>query len=183
MRFRVSIGHLIAVIASCGLAFGALRDPSTWWASGLTLVALAAIVLAVLVAAIGRRPDFLGFALAGGLYAALVFAPGLSERTRPLLPTTWAIDWFPISNSGIGILECPDDLTTTVGTVTYIPLGGFQRWVAVSFTPTPSYYGLAAMTDEQRVGHSLFTLLAGALGWSVARALRRPGAGAGAASA
>ncbi len=167
MRPRISLGLLIILVGACGLGFGAIRDPFAWWAVGLFPLAMASIALAALGAATGRGPAWAGFALAGGLYLALAFAPA----TRDRLPTSRAIDRLRAATNEIGILRCPDDIETTPGpgNLSY-SVSGFRRWNGPITPPPPTARFLVpGMAAEHQAGHSTLALLAGTAGAIVAR--------------
>ena len=176
MPLQVSIGRLLAVVAACGVGFGALREAGELLAVGLFTVTLVTLGLAALVAAVDPGPGrarLAGFVLLGGAYATLAFAPWFSSHVQPMLPTTWAIDQIPgpTFNIPIGILKCPDDDTVIPGpgALSYVINTGWTGWPRPVPIPAP----LQIMSYRHWVGHSLFTLIAGLLGSLVGRLFAR----------
>ena len=173
MSLQISIGRLLAVVATCGVGFGAFREASDLWAAGLFALAMGTLGLAGLGAMLDRGPRrarFIGFASLGWAYATLAFAPWFSSHVQPILPTTWAIDQIPqpTTNIPIGILACPDDDTIVPGpgSLSYVVNTGWPR-------PAPIPAPLLIMSYRHWVGHSLFALVAGLLGSLIGRGFAR----------
>lgn len=95
MRPRISVARLLALVATFGLAFASLRAAGPLWASILLTAVLAMLALGVVSATCRRgrsRAFWVGFSIAGSVYAALCFGPGLGESLRPKLFATALID-------------------------------------------------------------------------------------------
>jgi hypothetical protein len=94
-RFRITIARLLLVIASCGVAFAALRSPSWIWAStvfSLVVAALAAATLSAVYRLGERRAFWTGFALCGWLYLGLSSYPWGGSSLSPLIVTSALMD-------------------------------------------------------------------------------------------
>ena len=140
----------LVLIAAAGMV--ALRNANAMWAGMIFLAAAAGVGVAVMGALILRGRErcwWAGFAFFSGGYLALAFFPYLTETVQPKLGTAhvirkiyewrWQSPFLPKAK------------------VVEIDVHGHatERW----FTPTkPSY------VHFQRVGHSLFAVLAGLLG-------------------
>ena len=177
---RFSIRTLMSAIVVSAIGLAALRNASDLWAGIMLLVALAAVGVAVLGAIILRGRDrcwWLGFALFGCGYLAMVFGPWESTVPRHL-GTTNLLDYVhakvvgsPIKNfdvtrydknsvlhqaiipdRGVNITWPPDIVAAT------LPI---NRWSA-------ALPGVANYDQFQRVGHSIFALIAGLVGGSIA---------------
>jgi hypothetical protein len=93
---RFSILGLMGFVFACGVALAALRNPSAPWAGIVPLIALGAVGTSVLGMIYERGPDrawWVGFAVFGGGYMALTFAPGFAEQVQPKLGTTQALEY------------------------------------------------------------------------------------------
>jgi hypothetical protein len=177
---RFSIRTLMSAIVVSAIGLAALRNASDLWAGIMLLVALAAVGVAVLGAIILRGRDrcwWLGFALFGGGYLALVFVPWESKAPRQL-GTTDLLDYVhakvvgsPIKNfdvtrydknsvlyqaiipdRGLNITWPPDIVAAT------LPV---NRW-------SSALPGAANYDQFQHVGHSIFALIAGLVGGLIA---------------
>jgi hypothetical protein len=154
---RISVRSLMAVVLVSAIGLAALRNANDWSAGIMLLVALMATGTAILGAIFLRNRErawWTGFALFGGAYLALTFSPWLSETFRAKLATAHLIKEMYTSKFQTPLL--PRVKVTEINMDSGVTK---SRWV----TPTkPSY------EHFQSVGHSLFALLAGLLGGTVA---------------
>ena len=100
-RPRFSLGTLLLMVLSAGVAFAALKSPSELWASALFTPAVAVLLVAVLLAVHRRdraRAYWLGFALFGWVYLILSLVP----ETAPRLATTGLLDALFARVHGMG---------------------------------------------------------------------------------
>jgi hypothetical protein len=154
---HISIRSLMAFVVVAAVGLAALRNPNEIWAGIMPLLALAAVGTALLGAIILRGQEqywWLGFAFFSGGYLALALGPWQSETVQPQLGTTYLLNYLrtKMANSQLdtNIIPAP-----------------FQGFVIKRGSGPPTTF-LAVMTPFQRVGHSLFSLLAGLLGGTVA---------------
>jgi hypothetical protein len=159
---RFSIRTLMAfiVVGACGLA--ALRYASDLWGGILLLAALTATGTAILgvVNCRGRERSWCqGFALFSGVYLILIFGPWAPDNfqsklgTAPMLRTMYNLKFQTpyLPKQKLVKVDMRNNTSKTT-------------WV----TPTkPSY------EHFQRVGHSLFAILAGFVGGTIAIVLRK----------
>jgi hypothetical protein len=153
-RFRVSIASLLGLVFLLALAFAALREATVLWAQVTTSVALVAISVAILGGALLRGParaGCLGFAVFGGMYAAVALGPWFENDLRPLLITTRLLDEL--------YLRLPATTVRSVGLEGPGPLDG----PAYQFWNDPGYI------RHQCIGHALFCLVWSWAGWVLAR--------------
>jgi hypothetical protein len=183
---RFSIRTLMAFVLVTAVGLSALRNANAFWATVLTIVALASVCGAVLGASLlpGReRAWWLGFAVLGGVYLLVSLSP-LRYRlgTTHLLEYVQAkVEDIPIATFEISRFERDSVLfriVTTLGEVreqtvdnrVYTATHG--QGLLVSMAPPNRWRSLlpgAANFDAfQSVGHSLFALLAGLVGGMVA---------------
>ncbi|HEV3167424.1 MAG TPA: hypothetical protein VGZ22_25670 [Isosphaeraceae bacterium] len=144
---RFSIAGLLGLVLFCAVAFAALRDPTVFWAQVTTSLTLVALIAATLGALIRARPDrarFLGFAVAGWIYATLALGPWFGEHVAPLLLTTRVLDEL--------FLRVPSiDGKVYVALNAPGPLGG----------PAYDLYLDHGFIRFHLIGHALFSVLAG----------------------
>jgi hypothetical protein len=171
---RVSIRTLMAGVIIVATVLTALKNANDLWVEGLLLTPFAAVGATVLGMFLERgreRAWCAGFALAGGSYLALACAPWLASTVRPELGTTHLLDYAydqcfgpnrnPQVNAGLqaivsGSLDVLDSVT------------GSASPVPPRLRPRSFMRGIANRDHFQRVGHSLFALLAGLYGATVA---------------
>ena len=180
-RFSVRTLMVFVIIFAIGLA--ALRNGNDLWAAAMLFIALVAVGTAVLGFIIMRgqeREWWRGFGVFCAGYLVLTFAPGFSTAVMPLLPTTQLLDhvhsqfiastsqarlpqilwWqharalaevdrFKAENRGPGDRELDSAMRVLMNLETQLQ-------------------GAADQRDFLRVGHSLFALLAGLLGGTIA---------------
>ena len=86
IRPRVSLSGLIVGVLACGLGLAALRNASPTWAGSILLLTLGLLAVAV-IGVVHRREErrawWLGFALFGWGFAALVLAPWSKPEALP----------------------------------------------------------------------------------------------------
>ena len=165
-RPRFSLGTLLLLVLSTGVAFAALKSPSNLWASALFTLAVAVLLVATL-GAVHRhdrsRAYLLGFALFGWVYLILSLVP----ETTPRLSTTGLLDalfarvhghatgvtWLAYSPQGNRVVMQGAGLSTV------------RVWAASTGQPLS-----IVSTDPEsfrRVGHSLLALLIACVGGRV----------------
>ena len=160
-RPHFSLGTLLLMVLSAGVAFAALKSPSELWASALFTTAVAVLLVAVLWAVHRRdrsRAYWLGFALFGWVYLILSLVP----ETAPRLATTGLLDalFARVHGHGhagrvISVAFSPqgDRLVTQGGGFTTRPGLGRLDGQAAEFVASADPEGF------RRVGHSLLALL------------------------
>ena len=154
---RFSIRTLMAFVLVSAVGLAALKNASDLWAGMMLLVALGSVGIALLGAFILRGKErywCAGFAFFAGGYVALAFAPWLSETFEVKMGTTYLLG----------------ELYSRVSPE--MPGGNTIEQQQVSRLARD-----AKLEQFQRVGHSLFALLAGLLGgasatWFYARRKR-----------
>jgi hypothetical protein len=192
MGRRFTIAQLIAFVAVCGVAFGALRSPSYLWANALYTTAFAALLIAMINVVIGRgssRAYWVGFLIAGGIYFVAYSVPALREPvcphllTEPILDliypyvspsqpppaarTTIALAW----NSGQG--GTGGSSGTTILAPPVAGKAGWDAWTepdrATGVGYTIGSISLVSPESFRQVGHSLAILLFALFGGIYAR--------------
>jgi hypothetical protein len=184
---RFSIRTLTAFIAVAAIGLAALRDANDLWAGMLLLLALAAVAIAVMGAVIvrgGERYWWAGFAFFGGGYLAVAVGPWLGDTFEPQLGTTQILHHAhdrmmksaapTLDNAELAELRQRRlELRSTFMQVrsrkesdpalilTKRSLAKVDQQLAAADTVPP-------FDHFRRVGHSLFTLLAGLLGGTIA---------------
>ena len=147
---HISIRSLMAFVVVAAVGLAALRNANEVWAGIMPLVALAAVGASLLEAIIPRSGEqywWLGSALFSGGYLAVALGPWQSDTFQPQLGTTYLLNYLQakIANSQFH---------------TNVIVARFQGFVLKRGSGPPTTF-LAVMTPFQRVGHSLFSLLAG----------------------
>ncbi len=154
---RFSIRTLMALLLVSAVALAALRNASDLWAGMMHLTALGDVGVAILGSINlrgGERAWWQGFAIFSGGYLALTFGP-------------WLPDNFPSKLGTAHIIRAMYDLKFETPYLPKVKMVEIDETNGTSksswVTPTkPSY------EHFQRVGHSLFALLAGLVGGSIA---------------
>jgi hypothetical protein len=183
---RFSIRTLMAVIVIAALAMAALKNANAFLSGILLLVTLAVIGFAMLGATTMRgrqRHWWRGFALFSGCYLALALGPLPRETFRPLLGTTHLLGQLH-ERMHPAMVQVAENLITLQ----------FERKKKTSYRESllsrttksdPTILGLqgqlisldqqiaalksgATYDQFQQAGHSLFALLSGLLGGTVA---------------
>jgi hypothetical protein len=188
---RISIRTLMAFVLVSAVGLAALRNANELWAGMMLLVAMAALggaVLGVILMRGRERAWWLGFAVFAGGYLALAFGPWLSDVFQPQLGTTHLLghlrklmfdsDALPLTPSEADSLLLQERRLEA-------GLANVKR-VARNFSADPAGLAMAKklqaiqgqLTANKNagpryehfhgVGHSLFTLLAGLVGGTVA---------------
>jgi hypothetical protein len=172
------------LVSAVGLA--ALRNANELWAAVVTMVALAFVCVAVLWAILLRgreRAWRLGFAVLGGVYLFVSLSP-----LRYRLGTTHLLEYVhaKVAGSSIATFEISRfdqnsilyRIVTTDGDVSEITVANSVYYSTpgqdflISMAPPNRWRsmlpGAANFDAFQRVGHSLFALLAGLVGGMIA---------------
>lgn len=188
---RFSIRSLMALIVVAAIGLAALRNANGLWAGMLLLLALAAIGSAVMGAVILRGKErywSAGFAFFAGCYLVLAIGPWLSSWYSSRIGTTYllnqlrhrmfASDVETLSDSEAESLSLreqqleadlarvreesrdPNDASRVLALAT--------RLQAIRVKLTTNQNAAPRRADFQDVGHSLFALLAGLVGGTVA---------------
>lgn len=189
-RFRVSIAGLMAAVLFVAVGVAALREASEVWLGTLFGLTCAAVGFAILRATYrdgARRASWAGFALFGGGYLLIAFAPG--PEARPGLATTQALNWLHprVARSRTATLSTTTTsftYNTTTATValnsgstpqplppTTVDIVGSA--IPVSPSNSPSTFRVFLIASDPvtfvRVGHCLLAMLIGMLGGGIAR--------------
>jgi hypothetical protein len=184
---RVSIRSLMIFVLISAIGLAAFRSAGDLGAGMLLLTSLAAVGMAVLGAIImrgGERCWWTGFALFGGGYLALAVGPWLSDTFQQQIGTTHLLvrlhEHMHHSTSqmkgNLADLQVErDDAVAALSNVRRLArspsdpavVANRKRITALDqkiagFKSAPTY------DQFQRVGHSLFSILAGLLGGTVA---------------
>jgi hypothetical protein len=96
MKFRFSLLGLLGLTTLCGLAAGALVQPSSLWLSlivSLTVLAIIVQTVRVLLAEGQSRAAAVGWLLFAVSYLAIALGPWLSANLGPQLATSRGIDF------------------------------------------------------------------------------------------
>jgi hypothetical protein len=155
---RFSIRSLSAFVLVSAIGLAALKNDNEVWAGMLLLLALATLGTAVLGSVFLRgkeRAWWIGFAFFGGVYLALAVGPWFSETIEPQLGTRLLLNYVQAK-----LLSLRPD-TINGEHVTYTQIQGI-------LLKTPSGSTVHLLAPFHRVGHCLFTLLAGLLGGMIA---------------
>jgi hypothetical protein len=172
-RFRFRIGTLLILIIVLGVAFGALRESSDIWDSGVFTLALTILLVSILLAihrTEKRRVFWMGFALFGAAYMAMSLVPSIESRLittkaltfldSKLLGRSLASNLYSVINSGVRFAPDGSRLATA-------SQGQVKIWDGATGKLVDGWSG----TTENfvRIGHSLFALLAGWFGGLLSR--------------
>ena len=183
-RYRFSIQGLMAFIVIVALGLVALRTPSRIWTNAWYSLAMVSVPLAV-SAAVGtvaeRRAFWIGFACSGGVYFAFTLAPWVGDEAGHHLITTAVLDLAAphiIENRYL----IPAYIMTMNPPAPPVDPSAWQVWNLPDFrtssnrTWSVGYVTLHSPPLYLRIGHGLFTLIAGLIGGEVARFLhlKRP---------
>jgi hypothetical protein len=181
VRFpRFTIAGLMLAVLAVAVGFAALRNATPAWAGAMLLLTLGLLGLAVLGVVYrrgARRAWWLGFALFGGGYVLLTFAPWADEHVRPTLPTAMLIDALherlhprepTVTDAAVlayleAVRSAPTSVVvpggTTPGGTTASAISFLSAGTGASATPEPF----------RRVGHCLWALLAACVGGAAGR--------------
>ncbi len=180
---RISIRTLMAFVLVSAVGLAALRNATELWAQVMLMTSFLAVGVAVLGASLMRgreRAWWLGFAVFGGGYLALSVGPSVGDPFRQQLVTTHWIGQLRnlmfASNVEYLSLEKQEieaelaKLRPLIPKFKYDPvvtsLANNLREIQAQLTASKNA-GLR-YDHFQRIGHTLFALLAGLLGGSVA---------------
>jgi hypothetical protein len=156
-KHRLSIATLMGVVLIAALVLAALRHPGETW-GGVFLLLTGAVLMLAVVGAVCRRGNerawWLGFALFGWGYFALVFAPP-QERLFGGLPTSAVLRLLWPKLGGANVMGGAGGFQSVP---LFVQFGG----MGIASFPSDSYW---------RIGHCLWSLLAGLLGGTLARLL------------
>jgi hypothetical protein len=171
---RVSIRTLMVGVIIVATVLVALKNANDRWVEGLLLTPFAVVgatVLGVFLQRGRERAWCAGFALAGGSYLALAFAPWLGSTVRPELGTTHLLNY--VHDQCFGPNRVPEinaALQAVVsGSLTVLDSAtGSADPAPPRIRPRSIMRSIANYDHFQRVGHSLFALFTGLYGAMVA---------------
>ena len=86
-RQQAALAAAMTTVGYLAIGFAALKSPTPLWVSTMFSLAIALLAVAI-VGVIYRRAFWVGFAVVGGGYMALVLVPGLDERVGSRLVST-----------------------------------------------------------------------------------------------
>jgi hypothetical protein len=90
---RFTVTNLLVLIALVGVGLGAMRDGSEWTTKAVYTLTLLALLVGLLGAIVRRqRAAWVGFALFGWTYAAVVLIPPVKTELQPYLLATSLMD-------------------------------------------------------------------------------------------
>jgi hypothetical protein len=180
---RFSIRTLMAFVVASAIGLAAVTSANDLWAAMMTLIVLAAVIVAVLGALFSRskrRAWWIGFASFGGGYLMMSNGPGGSQLT-----TTRALQYAisQASPTPVIVAEVPaQHFRTPGGDLDKAAMESFARHIgsgSPSYAPTndsilvirqPDYWwrtllpGTANRDEFIRVSHAFFALWAGLVG-------------------
>jgi hypothetical protein len=184
---RFSIRRLTAFIVVAAIGLAALRNASDLWAGMLLLLTLAAVAIAMMGVVILRGAErywWAGFAFFGGGYLAVAVGPWLSDTFQPRLGTTQVLRhahdrMMAFASPTLDDAELADlrkrrlelrsvFMQVRVRRESDPALIATKRALAKVDQQLAAADAIPPFDQFQRVGHSLFTLLAGLLGGTVA---------------
>ena len=176
LRPRVSLSGLIGCVLVCGLGLAALRNASPTWAGSillLTLGLLAVAVLGVIYCREERRAWWLGFALFGWGFAALVLAPWSKPEA---LPSTMLLDrLYPrvSPTKVVAIKEGTEPPDVRIGDALVVSNDVLKQAIPLPYGPADRVYpflvGTLRVGAFRSIGHCLLTVWVACLGGIVAR--------------
>ncbi len=172
---RVTIAGLMLVVAVCALGAAAIKYSSNGIADTVFTLALCAVIYGASEALFDQpgpsRAFWRGFALFGGIYLALCFAPGFTTAVRPLLLTTRLLQGVETYVGGaepsiLLLYSLEPIFQSTVGSATPPPSQTLFVGGSASVS-TPIVF--AAFDAFERTGHGLLSLAFAFLGGFLAR--------------
>jgi hypothetical protein len=169
MRLRVSIRFIMMLVLVVAVGFAALRyadDPRASLAFTGVLLILSLAAIASACSSGMRRAFWGGFAGLGLGYFTLCFGPWSSTGVRPQLATTQLLNWAePRVTSTTPAVNWVGQL------MPYISASGQYAWVnagqphAILLSSAGTFIpGALTISPFERIGHSLFALVAGTIG-------------------
>lgn len=151
IRPRLSIAAGVGLVLLAGFGLAALRSATVLWVQAVATGSLGLLTFAILRGCAGRnRPFWRGFAVFGWLYALICFGPWTEDHIRPMLLTSYLLDFT--------WLISPRQGPVSVGLMGPGPLAG----PAYSFSHDEWYI------RYHLIGHWLAALIAGAIGGGLA---------------
>jgi hypothetical protein len=184
---RFSVRSLMAVVFVCAIGMAAFRGAGDLWGGILLLVALAAVGFAVMGAVILRGLEkywWAGFAFFGGGYLAFAIGPWLSDTFQPQLGTTHLLGHLrarmhpsviPIQGDLTALMAERDVAIERVARITRMARQArdparvaIEKELAALDKQIAALKSAPSHDQFQRVGHSLFAILAGLLGGTLA---------------
>jgi len=180
-RFSIRTLMTYLLVPAAGLAV--LRNSNAWWAGTMLFVAIAVLGISMVGAVIMRgreRSWWAGFSFFCGSYLVLTFAPGFSTEVMPRLVTTKLLE---VMHSEFAYSSTQARLPQILWWQHERALGIVNRLRADNRKPgdreldsairilvnlESQLQGAADQRDFIRVGHTLFGLLAGLVGGTVA---------------
>jgi hypothetical protein len=158
-RPRITIAHIILVVAICAVAFAAIQSGSASWAGAMSSITFFVMICSLLGFALERgmrRVYWLGFAALGWSYLLLLYAPWVDQRIGRHLLASSLFSY----------------LAAVLQAVPQPPGGGFQSVPVGTFGAMQMGGGFGGgpwvpnVPEYQRIGTSLEALLwAFAGGW------------------
>jgi hypothetical protein len=184
---RFSIRRLMAFVFLSSVGLAALRNAGELWAGMMLLAALTAVGVALMGAVILRGKErywWAGFAFFGGGYLALAIGPWLSDTMQPRLGTTHLLGQLHgrmhpsrvDANRELANLQIARETLAfrleQIRAVARTPLDpacvDAQEKLAAVDQAMVAIKSMVTRDQFERVGHSLFALLAGLVGGMVA---------------
>jgi hypothetical protein len=185
---RFSIRNMMGLVVVSAIGLAALRNADAWWAGILSLLSVGAVGVAMLGAIFLRGREqawWTGFAFFAGGYLALAVGPGLSGTFQSELNTTQLLRYIhghfsPKAGQTAGELQIVEDsrrqLVVQIGAAyrlvrhpTTDPVIGRMIRSLEDLDDQVAGMKTGPLFDQfQRVGHSLFALLAGLVGALIA---------------
>ncbi len=178
---RFSLRTLMAFILVAAVGLAALRTANDLWAGRMLLAALAAVGVSILGAALMRgreRAWWLGFAVFGGGYLAVSVGPWVDDAFRQKLSTThWIGDLrnLMFDSSVKSLLAEKDQIREELAKL--LPVSGNgdpvvsslrRNLKAIDEQLTRNRNVTRRFDHFQSIGHSLFVLVSGLMGGTVA---------------
>jgi hypothetical protein len=180
---RFSIAWSMVAISVIALGIVGLRDANELWTGALLSLTLAILACSACGIAYGReakRAGWFGFAVFGWGYFLLTFGPYSASDVRSMLPTTQALAYLHarLRPGGFSLLTTvyPPPGGSGIAKAVFTDVQPASVPAMVSAPPAPGSYTfverLATVGDNfdhfLRVGHCLFTLIAGSFGALIA---------------
>jgi hypothetical protein len=185
---RITIARLMLAVSLCAVGMAALHAASDLWASimlGLTLLVLGVSILGWLQRRGPARAFWQGFAVFGWGYVMVGVAPWVEDTVVPRLPTTWAIAHAhariyqstpPNSQQMITNYAEFADTSSAVRSAAPAQSKRIELVIDNSLAMRPDLArryiarfvgGSSNYEPFLRIGHCLFTILAGLVGASI----------------
>jgi hypothetical protein len=184
---RLSISSLMAFVLISAVGLAALRNAGELWAGMMLLVAVAAVGVALMATVILRGKErywWAGFAFFGGGYLALTVGPWPSNTIRPQLGTTHILKEAHSRITRGAPQNAPDlpglraeremlavklrEAAFSARTGNDAAVKATKREIAKLNQRIDAINEATVYDQFERVGHSLFALLAGLVGGMVA---------------